>query len=560
MNSIDALLALLLSPIAPPLLLAVGSAAVWLVGRRAQKPGPASTLALAFWAAAVGLTVLLSLQPVVPVFSRPWQPFLSSGANLLWISDGWNWYISCLVLLLGGVALLLSGYGGHFLGRPRRTTALAGHLNVIAAALLFVGSGNLLTVTLMWVVMDFFIIARNASAPLGRSSQGLSLLGALLLLIALLPAGQNGPAQALAGGNLPQETVVLMLLAAAIRAGGYPFHLWLLPHRAERLRLPDRFVDHMIPALCGLWMLGLASGLAGHQTLVRPVFVAVALLALLGTAIAAYTATARPGHTTFVLITSVGVAGLTSILSETSGPAAVIWPTTTFALGGGLWLVGERIWREWGWQVPVSVGALALVGVPFTPGFLTQSAVARLLTGEFSGALVLPFFAIYLIAQTVYVSALLRSWGVAGRVDPGPEPSVSGRLLACGVALAIPLVIAGVFPQVIAAVTYLPQAIPRNAGDPATAVAGWHVWLTVAAPLLLGMGLAVLRPRVWPAFGQWPDRVSRVAALDWFPGITDWGTSRVSRVWDLSLEVVEGAGYVGWLVAFGAIGYFLLNV
>ena len=333
MNSLAVPFTLLLAPIGPPLVLTLGSIVVWSIGRYASSlvrlraiggaTGILSAVALLFWSIAVALTVGLRLQPAAPFFSMPWQPFFSTGTDLLWVSNGWNWYVSCLILLLGGGGLLFGGYGGQIAGRSSGVSGgltLALSMNVLASALLFTSSGNLLTVTLMWVVMDFFIIARNAMVPAGqgtqphisspmRQFQGLSMMGALLLLVGLLPAGQSGPAALLAGDKLPQETVILLLLAGGIRAGVYPLHLWLLPHRGKHLHMPDRFIDQMTPALCGLWLLGWSSGLAGEELLAQPEFVALALLGLLGSAIATFTTSTRQEHTTFVLITAVGIAG-----------------------------------------------------------------------------------------------------------------------------------------------------------------------------------------------------------------------------------------------------------
>lgn len=609
MNIDAALLSALLTPVGPPIVLTLGSITIWSMGRLAppmlrwrvtgSATGILSIVALVFWGAAVALTVSMRLQPIAPFFNIPWQPFFATDADLLWVSNGWNWYVSCLILLLGGGGLLFSGFGGQRLARVSDDSqqdaalTLALSLNAIASALFFTSSNNLLTVTLMWVVMDLFIIARNAIVPTGhgpaptRQFQGLSMVGALLLLIGLLPAGQSGPAEALAGGQLPQETVILMLLAGVIRAGVYPLHLWLLPHRGERLYMPDRLIDQMPPALCGLWLLGWSSGLAGEGLLARPEVVALALLGLLGSAIATFTTTTRQEHTTFVLITSVGIAGLASILSEVRGPAAVLWPTTTFALGGGLWLIGERIWRTWHWQIPISVGVLALVGVPFTPGFLTQSVVAQLLRGAncadeavpcgaFGGAM-WPLFVAYTITQMIYVSSLLRIWESEPEESPGPgsrpDAWMVGRLLIYVVVLAIPLTIAGVFPQLITGITNLPDAIPRGAGNPPSAVASWQVWLTLAGPLTLGIGLVVLRSQIslrlnspgaatgaTPSLRDWPGRVAQFTALDWFSRITRWGTSSAGHVWDASLEIVEGAGHIGWVIVFGILGFFLLNV
>lgn len=574
---------LLTSPLGPALVLIAGSIIVFATGRWLRRTNWQSGLALFFWAIAVWQIIALRVQPVVPIYSRPWQPFLLSGANLLWIGDGWNWYVSCLILLLGGVAILLSGFGGQYVDKPtwaenrRATVALSAHLGVLATALLFVGSGNLLTVTLTWVAMDVLVLARSALVPLDGASgsasspahdqptgpvdraQGLSLLGALLLLIGLLPAGPAGPGQPLQGGSLPEETVILMLVAAAIRAGAYPFHWWLLPANRVRMALPNRFIDHMVPALGGLWLLGWSIGLGGETMLLRPEFLAVVVMALLGSALAAYTATEKPGHTTFVLVTSVGVAGLAGILSASQGPSALIWPTTAFALGGGLWLVGERVWREWGWQLPVSVGALALVGVPFTPGFLSQPSIARLMSGAFGDGLLLPFFAVYILAQTLQVSALLRSWGAEQRSAIGLASPVIWRLLAASIALALPLVIVGIFPRDVAALASMPTAIPASLGNPPSAVAGPAVWITLTIPLLLGMGLAIVRSRLWSYFGPWPDRICRFAGLEWLSRFSQWSAIQTSSLWESGLSVLEGAGYIGWLVTFLVVGYFLLN-
>lgn len=336
---VNALANFLSSPVGPVAVLILGVVALITIGRQFNHPRWQRGLALSFWAIAAWQVVYLRVQSVVPVYSQPWQPFLLRGTNLLWVGDGWNWYASFLVILLGGIVLLLNGldsYAGALPSRReirRNSIALASHLGVTATALLFVGSGNLLTVTLTWVLMDVFVLARNALVPprtarlepgkvvaTGESplpqanySHGLSLLGALLLLIGLLPAGVLGPGQPLQGGDLPSETVLLMVVAAAIRAGAYPFHFWLLPAEPNAMKLSERFSGHMIPALCGLWLLGWSIGLGSNSMLLRPEFVSIGLLTMLGSALAAFMATDQAEHTTFVLITSVSLAGLAGL-------------------------------------------------------------------------------------------------------------------------------------------------------------------------------------------------------------------------------------------------------
>ncbi len=577
-NALSALAELLLSPVGPPLVLVVAVPVVWMAGRRAARGDVPRWVALGFWVVAVWQTMGMRFQATVPSFAWLWHPLVLEPAYLYWLMDGWNWYISSLLLLLGGVALLLGGFGvpvsqlSTRRARLEHTTVLMSYLGLMAAGLLFVNSGNLLTLTLTWVVMDLVLLLRYALVPHAETSteeahpgatyraQGFSLLGALLLLIGLLPAGPSGPGQPLLGGTLPIETVMLMLLAGAVRAGAYPFHLWLLPSPRRHLRLADRFVDHMVPALAGLWLLGWASALGRDTALLwRQEFVALVLAAFLASAVAAFTATEKPGHTTFVLITSVGSAAITSIFAEASGPAAVLWPTTVFALAGGLWLVGERIWLEWGWQLPVSLGALALLGVPFTPGFFTQSAVARLLSGQFLGSLVLPFFVLFLMAQTFFVAALLRSWGAAG--PQHPFQGVSGLmwgLLFSSIILAIPLVIAGIFPQVLTQLVGLREAIPADAGTPPSAVAGPPVWVTMGIPLVLGIGLALLRQNLFRtitgSLGNWPRRLSFLFGLDWLSMGMDRAMRGMATVWDNGLAVLEGTGHLGWVLVFVAMG------
>ena len=593
-------LELLQSPVGPPIVLLVGAVVQIICGRRVRRSSWLTALALAFVSVALLLLFRLRIQPVVPVYSRPWQPLLQSGANLYWVGDGWNWYISSLILLLGGLGILLALNNEEILRGRRIHGILAIDLAVIAASLLFVGSGNLLTAILTWVVVDIFALVRSGTRPdtlldakphEDNYARGLSLVGAMLLLIGLLPAGPTGPSQEFATGKLPFETIYLMAIASAIRAGIYPFHLWLLPNKDERLPVSERLLEHLVPALSGLWLLGWTFSLGADYISLRFGVLAILLIALLGSALAAWTSKNQPDHATLVLITSAGLAALTGALAYSVGPSAMIWPTTAFALGGGLWLVGEQVWQSWGWQIPVSVGALTLIGVPFTPGFLTQPALARLLirdlpalnespfavglsTQSLLGALLTPraivfalallLFAIYMTAQTLQVAALLRSFEDGERVAPvtaSPQfrTSVVVRLLIACVAISLPLAVAGILPSLVAAVASLPDAIPPTLGNPPSVVADLPVWITLAMPLLAGIGLVWLRPKVGNILGDWPTRINRVVRLDWLFSFGWWAANRASEVWWNALRVVEGAGYMGWLLVVLLMGYLLMH-
>jgi hypothetical protein len=296
-------------------------------------------------------------------------------------------------------------------------------------------------------------------------------------------------------------------------------------------------------------------GLGAELLLLRPEVLSLLVLALVGSALTAWTASDQPTYSTYVLVTSAGVAMLAGALAVNRGPSAMIWPTTVFALGGGLWLIGGQVWRRMGWQLPVSVGALALAGVPFTPGFLMQPPLARL---WLAGGIFLLLFLLYVVAQGMLVATMLRSWEGEWKKPAGEEDSGAvARLLIAAGGLGLPLAVAGFLPGGVAALASLPDAIPPTLGTPPSVVADPPVWVTLALPLALGIGLVWLRPRVWPQLGEWPNTISRFASLEWLFDLFWWGIARISRIWGNAVRVLEGAGYMGWALIVFLILYLL---
>jgi hypothetical protein len=313
----------------------------------------------------------------------------------------------------------------------------------------------------------------------------------------------------------------------------------------------------MVPVLCGLWMLGWTVDLGADYIRLQPDILFLLILSLLGSALAAWTASDQPNHTTFVLITSAGLAALSGALAFRDGPVGMIWPTTAFALGGGLWLVGDQVWQTWGWQIPVSVGALALVGVPFTPGFLTQPSLSRLLT---EGSVLLLLFVGFVLAQSIQVAAMLRSWSAGAHGgEQGFRSGVTIRLLIAVVALAIPLAVVGFFPAATASLASMENAIPPMLGNPPSVIAEWQVLVTVALPLALGTLLVSNQPALWAQLGPWPERISQVTRLQWLFRLSWWSMNQLSFGWAGVLQVVEGAGYMGWVLVFFLMIFLLIR-
>jgi hypothetical protein len=220
-------------------------------------------------------------------------------------------------------------------------------------------------------------------------------------------------------------------------------------------------------------------------------------------------------------------------------------------------LVGNQVWQTWGWQIPVSVGALALAGVPFTPGFLTQPSLARLLT---EGPVFLLLFVGLALAQSIQVAAMLRSWSAGSQGGEGRFRSgVTLRLLIAVVALAIPLAVVGFFPAATASLASMENAIPPMLGNPPTVIAEWPVWVAVALPLAVGILVVSNQQILWAQLGQWPQRISQITRLQWLFRLTWWGMNQISLWWAGVLQVVEGAGYMGWVLVLFLMIFLLIR-
>ncbi|MGL4650027.1 MAG: hypothetical protein ACRC1H_11505, partial [Caldilineaceae bacterium] len=422
------------------------------------------------------------------------------------------------------------------------------------------------TVVFTWVLLDVAVLVRGvarltmaeSTVPVQRwysNTRGLSLIGAVLLMMSLLPAGPTGPDQPLQGGTLPYETLLLLTGAALLRTGIYPLHFWLLPDKGDTIDIAERLIDHLVPVITGLWLLGWTISLGGQGILQSAELFTFLVLAMLVSALAAFVTRDTMSHITFVFVAAAGQCLLAGALFYSgSNPAAMLWPVTTFALGGALWLVGRRIWQVWGWQLPVSVGALTLAGAPFTPGFLMQPSFASLL-GD--GALTYLYFVLYVIAQGFLIAALLRSWGQGEVAAINLPPATVLRLLIGAVALAIPLALAGFLPQILSGIAGVPGAIPPQLGMPPSVVAELPVWIPPILSIALGAALVWLAPRAPERVQSALGSIGSVLRLDWFYQGTSWGMSQLSARWGAGFSVIEGAGYMGWMLALVLMAWLL---
>ena len=66
-------------------------------------------------------------------------------------------------------------------------------------------------------------------------------------------------------------------------------------------------------------------------------------------------------------------------------------------------------------------------------------------------------------------------------------------------------------------------------------------------------------PSLWAQLGPWPQRLHLFTRLQWLFRLTWWGVNQLGAGWAAALRVVEGAGYVGWMLVFFVMTYLLVR-
>ena len=518
----------------------------------------------------IGELALLRLLPLRGDVSWDWQPLTVAGGVLEWHMDGWNWLAGLLIVLLTAAVLGLSEFRpASVVGRPAAFT----HSTLLfgAAALAFVFSANVVTLMSAWVLLDAALVMRlhpSESAQPSARAWGLLSITGLLLLVALVTLGEKGIRARLIGDGFGGLDLALLWLAALIRAGVYPLHFWLMG--ADRTDAGDRAALHLIGPMAGLWLLARVHHLSGPDWFRRPEWAALGALALLGTAIAAWTAEEQGLRWRWIAMNRASLVVLAAYTAALAGPAALVWSVITFALGSALLAVSQVGRTRYGWRLLPWLSALAMWGLPGTPGFLARSV----LVFPTELPIAIPLFTLILVAEVLFVASLWQA--VTARHSPGdlrqdtasplaratapPAWFTMGQLVLIAALLALPLLFLGLFPQRVARLLS-----PEAAGSLATS--SWDlahvrrsVWIGLGLSSVAGVSLGLLRDRIFSAMRGWQHLLYEVVNLEWFYRGIATIFALLSSFLRYFASLGEGEGYVGWVILASFVLWVLLRL
>ena len=295
----------------------------------------------------------------------------------------------------------------------------------------------------------------------------LSGLACLSLLAAALLLGGDSLSSGLdlaiqAERSISAPVFGLILLAALMRVGLYPLHLWI-PIGVEA-RLAARSLLHLVPASAGLYLLVRLSAWAGDVLSLSKggglpygqVLTIAGSLAFFIGALLAWAETDLSKTLPFVMLSQVGYA--VASLAIAKPPALVVLPSLNLVLCLGLLFLSQNR-SELGslWARAASGLAIAsLAGVPLTLGFVSRWHLYHfLLTGDN-----LAFLALSLLSETFLFAALLRLWAVVSiRVFP-PEFAYQKSSVAGAALLAAPALVLGLHPSVLRTLMEASPSLP----------------------------------------------------------------------------------------------------
>jgi formate hydrogenlyase subunit 3/multisubunit Na+/H+ antiporter MnhD subunit len=559
----------------PILVLWIGALVFYALDRflQPQDRGVAEAIVLAL---AVGFALGARSQVGVPVeFGPPLAELGWEGMPPFVIASQTVWLLSVLLLVVALLASLAS------LGQS--TAGRSGRLASLGSALLFLTAGDWATLAMAWVLVDLSLICVLNTGQERRERLGwtatLSIAGAVLLGVTLVlwqrdaivvwvDLGGAGPVETVVTTGLSPRVAVLLAVTALLRLMPFPLPTWHAVAETDDVRDArplSQVVLYAIPTLLGAYLWSRLVQWEGTQVVrwsgLLPLWGSLAMLvgALRSWAAQDPSKLIACAHTFGAALVLLG-AGLDVPhgWQLALGAASTLGVSTLFVA----WTQCQHLdifdirsyWRA----APALLAMLSLAGLPFTLGFVGRVAVYwSLFATEQWLALILT-----LCSEALFLGGLLRVLlelervpdldGIEGAARDAEDTWWSAQLprwirqvdwqreigYAAGALLALSIVVFGLGPRVLSTVK----------------LGTWFRLPTLpmwAALLLPAVGAVVLYRARGPLLDlaeDWWPLVQRVISLDWVYRGTETILRHVgSLIWGGTL-VVEGAGYMAWVV------------
>lgn len=466
----------------------------------------------------------------VPVL---WRPTLLFGATPMLQNDVALQPLA-LALALATSSTVLVALTRQDRLRPKTLAVL---LVLLPPSFVALWSANPLTIVAGWAIYDLVLAAGHiAASGWDRTAIRSLIFGGLATLLlwggTLLSVGEGD--SSLWGLMTPSDAQLALWMAAGVlRLWIYPFHL----------AAPDGYDSS--PSLVPFLM----SPVLGWGLFLRLVSInggsfpggawvpTLAALTLGFGGLLAWSSKTPCAMLPWISMEATGAVLLAAVLagddaSVVISSGCVAWTLGTMVLFSTDGLRPEAPW----WNIPALIGALTLLGLPFTLGFSAQSA----LLGGIARGGQLWWGAAFFFGNIFLVASLAR-W----LLTPAPFPGLSRywQMAAYGAGLgvaALLLLISGLYPGLLVGGVTFPSLGVLFATP---GLAGWLVWVI---SLAVGGGLAWQEGNVRDRIEFLLDAIHDFLRLEWLYDVVVGAMDRGLGAIRAADEVVGGAGALLW--------------
>ncbi|MFL7794834.1 MAG: hypothetical protein AB8I69_22015 [Anaerolineae bacterium] len=486
--------------------------------------------------AIIPTTVLvLILRWIGPVVDVPvlWRPSLLFGLTPMLQSD-FTMQPLAFALTLATCSTALVALTRQDRLRPQTIAVL---LALLPPSFVALWSANPLTIVAGWAIYDLMLaVGHIAAGGWDRAAIRSLIFGGLATLLlwggTLLSVGEGG--SSLWGLMTPSEAQLTLWMAAGVlRLWIYPFHLASADAYEPSLSL----VPFLLSPVLG-WGLCLRLVLVNGGSFPDSLWVpTLAALTLGFGGLLAWSCKSPRTMLSWISMEVTGSVLLATVLAGDNAAAVISSGCVAWTLGTAVLFSTDGLRQEapW-WSIPALIGSLALLGMPLTLGFASQSALLAGIARDGQ----LRWGAAFFFGNLFLVASLAR-WLMTPSKYPFPSRYWQMAVYGGGLGVvALLLWVSGFYPALLVSGVSFPSPGTLFATP---GLAGWLVWVI---SLVIGGVLAWQEGNVRDRIEFLLDAIHDFLRLEWLydavVGAVDRGLS-VVRTAD---EVVGGAGALLW--------------